>query len=168
MSVSFSDLSDAIADLVATTSSSLLTVHGGGRRPSSGVAWSADGLVFCAAHTLEREDDLAVTLPTGARVAASLVGVDPSTDLALLRVQVALTPPEWAEAGTIRPGHLVLALGRPRGEAMATLGLIRAVGGASVTVIVFVRSNVWLASSLKVTLSTISPGTERSFHWAWA
>lgn len=130
MSVSFSDLSDAIADLVASTSNSLLTVHGGGRRASTGVAWSADGLVLTAAHTLEREDDLVVTLPSGAQAKAKLVGADPSTDLALLRVEATLSPPEWADAGTVRPGHLVLALGRPRGEASATLGLIRAVGGA--------------------------------------
>lgn len=130
MSIDFAALSDAIADLVARSSVSLVTVHGGGRRASTGVAWSADGLVFTAAHALEREDDLAITLPSGERTNVTLVGVDPSTDLALLRVEATLTPPRWAEASGVRPGHLVLAMGRPRGEASATLGLIRAVGGA--------------------------------------
>jgi S1-C subfamily serine protease len=68
-------------------------------------------------------------LPDGRTVAAALVGRDPTTDLAVLRAEAGgLTPPTWAEADSARVGHLVLAVGRPGHKAMATLGIISALG----------------------------------------
>lgn len=122
-------LSDALASLVSTFGAHLLTVHGRGHRASTGIAWSKDGLVLTADHTVERDDDLVFTLPSGAQAPARLVGRDPSTDLALLKVEAELSPPELASADTARVGHLVLALGRGRGAVQASLGLLRSVGG---------------------------------------
>ncbi|HEY7711487.1 MAG TPA: trypsin-like peptidase domain-containing protein, partial [Candidatus Entotheonella sp.] len=66
-------------------------------------------------------------------VAATLVGRDPTTDVAVLRAQTAgLTPPAWAEveANRLHVGHLVLAVGRPGRTVQATLGVIHALGNS--------------------------------------
>ena len=124
-------VSDALAGLVESAGGSVLRVEGRRRMASSGIAWSADGLVVTAHHTLERDDDLAVGLPGGERAPASLIGRDPSTDLALLRAEVrGLSPARWADPETARVGHLVLALGRPGRTAQATLGIVSALGEA--------------------------------------
>jgi S1-C subfamily serine protease len=99
------------------------------RLAASGIVWSADGLVVTAHHVVERDDDIGVGLPDGRTVAATLVGRDPTTDLAVLRAGTGgLTPPTWSDAGSARVGHLVLAVGRPGHKAMATLGIISALG----------------------------------------
>ena len=123
-----SALSDALADLIDAWRGRLVTVHGRGHRGSTGLAWS-DDLVLTADHTIERDEDILVTLPDGSTSAGTLVGRDPSTDLALLRVSgAAFERPPLATA-TLRPGHLVLALGRGRSGVGASLGVVRAVGG---------------------------------------
>jgi S1-C subfamily serine protease len=96
------------------------------------MVWSAEGLIVTAHHAVEQHDALHVGLPQGQQVKGTLVGRDPTTDLALLRVQATgLTPPRWAEpegqGGHV--GHLVLALGRPGPTVQATLGIVSALGG---------------------------------------
>src|SRR6187551_82605 len=81
------DFSNALADAVDRVSASVVRIETGRRRPASGLVWSADGLVVTTAHGLEREDGLEVTLQTGEVHAAALVGADPSSDIALLRVE---------------------------------------------------------------------------------
>lgn len=121
-------LSQSLADLVALYQDLLVTVAGRGARGSTGLPWGED-LVFTADHAVEREEDLTVSTPDGRALPATLVGRDPSTDLALLRVPGAnLRRPPLASAPP-RPGHLVLAMGRPRATVGASLGLVRAVGG---------------------------------------
>src|SRR5581483_2293744 len=86
-------LSDALADAVESSAKSVARVEARRRQPASGLIWSADGLIVTADHVLERDEDLAVGLPDGRRVSASVVGRDPSTDLALLRADAqGLTP----------------------------------------------------------------------------
>lgn len=122
-------VSDALAGLVESAGGSVLRVEGRRRMASSGIAWSADGLVVTAHHTLERDDDLSVGLPGGERAPARLIGRDPSTDLALLRAESSgLSPARWVDPETARVGHLVLALGRPGRTAQATLGIVSALG----------------------------------------
>jgi S1-C subfamily serine protease len=65
----------------------------------------------------------------GETVAATLVGRDPTTDLAVLHVEGAdLAPPTWAEPDGLSVGHLVLGLGRPGRTVQATLGIVSALG----------------------------------------
>ncbi len=54
--------------------------------PASGIIWSSEGIIVTAHHVLERDDNIKVGLPDGHSVAASLVGRDPTTDVAVLRV----------------------------------------------------------------------------------
>jgi S1-C subfamily serine protease len=74
--------SDHVAGLVERASVSIVAVHGGGRWSSSGIHWRP-GVIVTAEEALERDDELAVTLPGGRKVAASLAGRDPSTDVAM-------------------------------------------------------------------------------------
>jgi S1-C subfamily serine protease len=78
---------------------------------------------------VESDENISVGLADGRSVAAKLVGRDPTTDLAVLRAEATgLKPPAWAEADSLRVGHLVLALGRPGKTVMATLGVVSALG----------------------------------------
>src|SRR5882724_10948811 len=105
------EFSNALADAVERVSPSVVRVEAGRRRPTSGLVWSADGLVVTSAHNLEREEGLEVVLESGQVRAATLVGADPASDVALLRTEgEALLTPERAPAANIRRGQLVLAL----------------------------------------------------------
>jgi S1-C subfamily serine protease len=89
-------------------------------------------VVVTAEHTLKRDEDLSVTLPDGRKVAATLAGRDPGTDLAVLKIEEAASAaPEFAPAAAVKTGNLVLAVARSAElGANATMGVISAVGGA--------------------------------------
>jgi S1-C subfamily serine protease len=126
------DLSDALAATVKATGSSVVRVEARRRLPASGIIWSSDGVIVTAYHVVERDENISVGLPDGQSVPATLVGRDPTTDLAVLRAQVPTTsgavPPTWADPDKLSVGHLVLALGRPGRTAQATLGIVSALG----------------------------------------
>jgi S1-C subfamily serine protease len=124
------DLSDALAETVETAGPSLVRVEARRRLPASGIVWSTDGLIVTAHHVVERDDKIGVGLSDGQAVAATLVGRDPTTDLAVLRADAKdLTPASWAEPDALGVGHLVLALRRPGKTVQATLGVASALGG---------------------------------------
>ena len=128
MSASLTTLSDALAGVAETAGPAVVRVSGG-RRPSSGVVWSADGVILTTEHAVRRDDDIVVTLSDGRELAATLVGRDPGTDLALLRVQAGGLPvPGWRETEGLKVGQVVLALGRPGRTIRARLGILSAVG----------------------------------------
>lgn len=127
---SLNDLSQAMAGLVDAASPSVVRVEGRRRLAASGVVWSADGLILTAHHVVRRDEGIRVGMPDGTRVNATLVGRDPGTDLALLKVEAGdLVAPQWVNAGDLRVGYLALALGRPGAAVQATLGVISALGG---------------------------------------
>jgi S1-C subfamily serine protease len=122
--------SDAAAQLVERIASSIIAVHGGSRWPSSGVHWRS-GVIVTAEEVLERDEDIKVTLPGGRVVAASLAGRDPSTDVAVLRFQPdGLPAAPTADAASLRPGDVVLAIGNHEGAPMASLGIVAIAGPA--------------------------------------
>jgi S1-C subfamily serine protease len=121
--------SDHAAQLVERTGSSIVAVHGGGQGSSSGIHWRS-GVIVTAEEVLERDEDVKVTLPSGRLVEASLAGRDPSTDVAVLRFQPdGLPAASTADAATLRPGHVVLAVGNHEGAPVASLGVVATVGG---------------------------------------
>ena len=131
MSDVLQSLASALAGLVEQTGPQVVRVEGRGRLPASGVVWSADGVIVTANHVVERDDNLRVGLTDGSSVAATLLGRDTATDLAVLKVeQSGLTPAMWAPAGDLRVGNLILALGRPGQTVQTTLGVVSALGGA--------------------------------------
>ena len=125
------DMSNALIENVKAVGPSLVRIETQRRSPASGIVWSAEGLIITAHHVLKHKTKIRVGLPDDQVVAAELVGRDPSTDLALLRVEVQeLAPPAWVESDGLAVGHLILALGRPGSTVQATLGIISALGGA--------------------------------------
>lgn len=124
-----SNLSNALADTVAAAGGSTVRVSARRRLPATGIVWSADGLIVTSHHVVERDEDITVGLPDGRDVRATLVGRDPTTDLALLRADATgLRPAQWAEPSSLRVGHLVVALGRTGHTVQATLGIVSALG----------------------------------------
>jgi S1-C subfamily serine protease len=123
------DLSDNLAATVETTGSAVVRVEARRRLPASGIVWSADGTLVTAHHVVEREDNISLGLAEGESISATLVGRDPTTDLAVLRAEVKDLPtPTWLEPNDLKVGHLALALGRPGRTVQATLGIISALG----------------------------------------
>jgi S1-C subfamily serine protease len=121
--------SNALADAAESVGKAVVAIHARPRIPSSGVHWR-DGLIVTASHTLKRDEGITVTLHDGAETRASIVGRDPTTDVAVLRLDGSPPPqPEWGDASTLRVGSLVLALGRPwSGGITASLGVVAALG----------------------------------------
>jgi S1-C subfamily serine protease len=122
-------VSNALADAVAAAGQSVVRVEARRRLGASGIVWSADGLIVTAQHVVERDDNISIGLPNGEKVNATLVGRDPSTDLAVLRADTkGLTVLKQAAADSVRVGHLVLAVGRPGADILSTHGIISAIG----------------------------------------
>ena len=123
-------LSDNLATAAERVGRRVVAIRARRRIPSSGILWR-DGVVVTAQHTIQREEDIVITLPDGTDVPATLVGRDPGSDLAALRLAPTNVPPgalDVAPLDAIRAGSLVLALGRPGAELTAALGLVSAVG----------------------------------------
>ena len=121
-----SAVSQALGDVVAQVDRSVVAVHGGRCETASGVAFSREHVVT-PAHALERETELEVTVGDE-RVPATLVGADPGSDLAVLRVERELSPLPHADLAALRPGELALAVSRGARGLKARLGIVSRVG----------------------------------------
>lgn len=123
------ELSNDLASAVAAAGTAVVRVEARRRLPASGFVWSRDGVIVTAHHVIEQDDNIRIGLPGGDTIPATLVGRDPTTDLAVLRTQgISLAPPTWVALESVQVGHLVLALGRPGKSALATLGIVSALG----------------------------------------
>lgn len=129
MSDVLKNLSDELAATVEAASPGIVRVEARRRLPASGIVWSADGVIVTAHHVVQRDSDIRLGLPDGSTIPATLVGRDPTTDLAVLRAErTDLTPAALAlqSLDQLKVGHLVLALGRPGSSVQATLGVVSA------------------------------------------
>jgi S1-C subfamily serine protease len=126
---SWMELSDALVAAVKQAAGAVVRVDGRRRGSASGIAWSPDGTVVTASHGLEGDDEVEVGLPSGEDTKAEVVGRDPSTDLAVLRVKTTLAPPEWSEA-PLEVGQLLISVTRPGRGPKASLGLVSRLGDA--------------------------------------
>lgn len=119
-----------LAAAVEKASPSTVLVNARKRLPASGVAIAAD-LILTSSHVVERDEDITVLFASGSPQPASLVGRDPASDLALLRLPDSGAVPAQTAAAEARVGQLVLALGHPTTEGIqASLGIVSAIGGA--------------------------------------
>src|SRR5438034_4909279 len=107
-------LSTQLADAVDAAAKSIVAIHARRRIPSSGIVWR-EGIVVSASHTVRRDDDIPIALPSGESVVAKIVGRDSATDLIALRVEgdVSKYLAPRADLTSLRVGSLVLAVGRP-------------------------------------------------------
>ncbi len=105
----------------------------GGQRSGagSGVVISPDGLVLTNAHVVTGGREFRLSDTEGRATEARLLGIDPDTDLALLRADVARSLPfaPLGDSKQLRRGHLAIAIGNPLGfESTVTAGVISALG----------------------------------------
>ena len=77
-------LSSELADVVGKVGKSVVAVDARPRFGSSGVFWRP-GIVVTAEHTIRREEEIAIGLPDGTKVPATVAGSDPGTDIAVLK-----------------------------------------------------------------------------------
>jgi S1-C subfamily serine protease len=131
MNASLIEFSNDVAEAVEHVGRSIVSVNEGGRSGVSGTIWR-DGLVVTAEHTIRGQQELTIELPAGTSSAAAVIGRDPTTDIALLRLKDSVTAAaEFADATQIRVGHFVLAIGRRGRQGLAaSQGIISALGGA--------------------------------------
>jgi S1-C subfamily serine protease len=122
-------LSDTSAKLVEGAASSIVSVHGGSRWHSSGIHWRS-GIIVTAEEVLERDENIQLTLPGGQTIDASLVGRDPSTDVAVLRFQPDGLPTAASASASLRTGEAIFAVGSHEGTALAAFGIVALAGGA--------------------------------------
>ena len=97
----------------------------------SGFIISADGYVVTNNHVVEAADSVTVTLADGQTYDATLVGTDPQTDLALLKIQADQPLPHvsFGDSDTLRVGDYVMAVGNPFGlGGTVTAGIVSARG----------------------------------------
>jgi S1-C subfamily serine protease len=117
--------SQALAEAVDKAGHGVVQIKARRRLPASGIVWSSEGVLITANHVVERDDRIEVQLADGKKIKAELAGRDATTDVAVLRLKAkGLTPLEWADLDGLSVGHLVLGLGRPRGDVMASLGIV--------------------------------------------
>ncbi len=127
-SLSLGAISDQVADLLDGVAPRLVAVHGRPRGTSSGIIWRP-GLVVTADEALEADEDISITRHDGARTSVSLVGRDPSTDIALLRTEEQSTEDlPFGPTDRLRAGHLALAAGRRPEGLSAALGIVALAG----------------------------------------
>ncbi len=117
-----------LAGAVARAGRAVVAIHARRRIPASGVLWRA-GIVVGANHTIQRDEDIVVTTADGGRHTATIVGRDPTTDLAVLNLTGSGLPAaDVADSGTLTVGTPVLAVGRPGADVTATFGIVSAIG----------------------------------------
>lgn len=120
------ELSSQLAAAVEQIGGHTVAIHARRRIPSSGVIWR-EGVIVSASHTVRRDGDVRVKLPSGDDVVAHVAGRDAATDLVVLRAPEVKAPPApRAEASAARVGSFVLAVGRPGRTMTASFGIVSA------------------------------------------
>ncbi|MEY2716738.1 MAG: hypothetical protein RIT24_3081 [Planctomycetota bacterium] len=146
------ELSRAFRDAARRLAPSVVTIKAGSRGIGTGVVVSRDGHIATANHVVAGADGIEIVLHDGRTAAATVVGLDPGTDLAVLRTDAGgLEPASFGDSSSLEPGEWVVAIGAPFGlDQTVTAGIVSAKG----------RSDVGLAAfeSYIQTDAAINPG----------
>ena len=100
----------------------------------SGVLVSADGYIITNNHVVEKSDEIRVTLYDQQNYKGKIVGTDPKTDLAVIKISAKNIPAiNWGDSDGLQVGEFVLAFGNPYSLGhTVTMGIVSAVGRADV------------------------------------
>ena len=123
-------LSQELAKIVEQVGATVVAVHGGRRPAASGIHWRS-GLIVTADHALRRDAQLTVILPDRTSAPAQVIGRDPSTDIAVVKIDDAskLATAQTSLTEGLRVGHMVLAVGRSHlGDIAASAGIVARLG----------------------------------------
>jgi S1-C subfamily serine protease len=136
----YSDIVTRVADKVIPSVASLKVMQrvNGGRRPrgsGSGVAITTDGFAITSAHVVSGSREGTATFADGAEHEFEVIGADPLSDLAVIRVPGSdLEPAELGDAEALRVGQLVVAVGNPLGfSGSVSAGVVSALGRSFAT-----------------------------------
>lgn len=124
-------LSNNLADTVEQVGGAVVAVNAGTRISPSGIHWR-HGIIVTSDESLQRSDEITVTLSNGSTVPVTVIGHDSSTDVAVFKIENADIPvANIGDAKTLKVGHLVLGLGRSsEGDIRAAIGAVSVVSGA--------------------------------------
>jgi serine protease Do len=100
----------------------------------SGVIVSSNGYILTNNHVIKNAEEIKVLLSDKREFAGTVIGSDPKTDLAVIKIDARNLPSlEWGNSDKLRVGELVLAIGNPYGlNQTITMGIVSAVGRADV------------------------------------
>ncbi len=119
-------------ELVGPAVASVVALKDDGRPmgQGSGVVFAPDGYLLTNSHVAAGAKDFSVTLPSGLKSSARLVGDDPETDLAVLRMSAnGLDYAKFGSSSKLRIGELAIAIGNPLGyQTTVTAGIVSALG----------------------------------------
>ncbi|MDD2666444.1 MAG: trypsin-like peptidase domain-containing protein [Methanocellales archaeon] len=133
LSLAISDIVQRVQPAVVFISVEIETQDFYGRRTTqygsgSGVIITKDGYILTNNHVVEDATKIEVTLPDfSSPFAARLIGTDPTTDLAVIKIEGDFPTAEFGDASQLRPGNLVIAIGNPlglEGGPTTTLGVV--------------------------------------------
>jgi S1-C subfamily serine protease len=126
--------SQAVTRVVKSVSPAVLKIDvtGKHRGSGSGFLFTHDGFILTNSHVVHGagHGELSVTLADGRTMEATLIGEDPDTDLAVIRIEApGITPVTLGDSTSLQVGQLVIAIGNPYGfQATVTAGVISAMG----------------------------------------
>jgi S1-C subfamily serine protease len=121
--------SAAVVGVVEQVGPAVVSVSGG-RGSGSGFLFTPDGFVLTNDHVAPQSEDLQVTTTDGSTADARVIGRDPATDLAVLRITGSSLPMvRLGDSRALRVGQLVIAIGNPLGyQSTVSAGVVSAVG----------------------------------------
>jgi S1-C subfamily serine protease len=168
-------LSEATAEIVSKTSPSVVTVNNG-MGSGSGIVWSPEGHIVTASHVVGKRSTVEVSLENGKSHEAQVIGRDPYTDIALLKIEAkTLKPIELGDSQNLKPGQFVLALANPfdrqvsvtQGIVTAVHGAIRTMGGITIedTIVTDARLNPGYSGGPLIDVYGKMIGLNTAFVW---